>query len=322
MSIHVDDFYVIYNDNDFADKLMDRLKREYGVITRKADDVISYLGMQVTKDRDGTVTLTQPGYVDSIMKDLGLDENSPGVDTPYEVKEYKKTGDDDPVSKHDYLELLGKINYLAVLTRGDILYALSRCAQRCSKPTRGDMNRLKRVCRYVNCTRHVGLIFVKDNKIELRCYVDGSHGCYEDGKGHFGYCFSLGPDDGCFYARSQKMKIVTLSSFETEYVAICEAVTEIVHLRNLLEDIGFRQEDPSIVYEDNQSVIAAISGKMNHQRTKHINIKYQYTREQAKQGVITVKYLETERMTADLLTKALPKKQHKKLTQKLLNCVM
>ena len=116
------------------------------------------------------------------------------------------------------------------------------------------------------------------------------------------------------------MKLVTLSSFETEFVAICDAATEIIHLRNLLDDIGFKQDTPTIIYEDNLSVIAAIKCNMNHQRTKHINIRYQFTREQVDYENIKVKYLETNRMTADILTKSLPKKQHLKLAQKLLNC--
>ena len=78
--------------------------------------------------------------------------------------------------------------------------------------------------------------------------MDAAHHSYPDGKGHYGYSFALGSQDRCFFANSKKMKLVTLSSTESEYVALCEAAREVVWLRRLLKEIGFAQKTPTVMW--------------------------------------------------------------------------
>jgi hypothetical protein len=54
---------------------------------------------------------------------------------------------------------------------------------------------------------------------------------------------------------------------------------------------------------------------VNHERTKHIDIRYNFVREKVEDKTIVVKYLETTEMLADILTKGLPREQHKKLCE-------
>ena len=77
-----------------------------------------------------------------------------------------------------------------------------------------------------------------------------------------GYSFSLGELDASFYARSQKLKLTTLSSTESEYVALCEATCDAIWLRRLLVDIGFPQAKPTVLYEDNMSTIKFVKGNL------------------------------------------------------------
>lgn len=228
--------------------------------------------------------------------------------------------DKESFDKTKYLELIGMLNYCAVLTRPDILYSLSRCAQRCSQPTVGDYRRVLKIFKYLNKTKEYAMKFKREGSIKLTCFVDASHIHYqEDGKGHFGYAFSLGPDDAAFYARSQKMKIVTpAGSTESEYVALYEAATEVVFLRNLLNEIGFTQEGPTPVYEDNKSTIHMVHGEGKFHKQKHINVKFHYSRELVKDNIIEVLHCPTEEMTSDILTKAASKAVQTKLSRKML----
>ena len=84
------------------------------------------------------------------------------------------------------------------------------------------MRLVKRILKYIRSTADYGVVF-QPGKVKLVCYVDSSHNTYADGHGHYGYTFSLGDGDGVFHAVSKKLKLVTLSSTESEYVAICEA---------------------------------------------------------------------------------------------------
>jgi hypothetical protein len=319
MCTHVDDFYVVATSDNLINNLETILKREFGEIVVKSGDIIGYLGMQVYNNKkDGTITLSQPGYVDKILKEVGFNELKISK-TPYATIETYIDGDNDIVEVNEYLKLLGLLNYLAVFTRPDILYALSMCAQKCSHPNKGDMRKIMRIFRYIKGTKDKGITFNNDSNLVLQCHVDASYNCYSDGKSHYGLSFSFNNYDGSFYAKSQKLKLVTLSSAETEYVALCEAATEIVFLRNLLDEIGFKQILPTEIFEDNKSAIDMCNGNISHKRSKHINPKYQFTKQLIKHGQIKITYCKSADMIADILTKALNSSAFNYLASKLQN---
>ena len=122
------------------------------------------------------------------------------------------------VDKTYYLKLVGLINYLAIHTRPDLLYLLSKVAQQCSQPTIIDQQNVKRFIRYISMKTNVGIAYNCDDDYQLICYVDSSYNSYIDGKFHYGLTFSLGEQNGSFYAKSQK-SLIRLSS--TEAVSRC-----------------------------------------------------------------------------------------------------
>jgi hypothetical protein len=68
-----------------------------------------------------------------------------------------------------------------------------------------------------------------------------------------------------------------------------------------------------VIYEDNLSAICLAKGHQSHGKSKHIEIKHHYIREQVSKGNIELKYCETTNMIADIMTKGLPKEQFEKL---------
>ncbi len=75
--------------------------------------------------------------------------------------------------------------------------------------------------------------------------------------------------------------------------------------RSLLAEIGYSQLEPTIIYEVNMSTIAMVNNDGKCQKTKHIDIRYNLTREQVKNKVIIMEHLQTKDMTSDILTKPL-----------------
>lgn len=61
-------------------------------------------------------------------------------------------------------------------------------------------------------------------------------------------------------------------------------------LRRLFMDIGFKQEQQSIIFEGNQGAIELSRNPKSHNRTKHIDISYHFIREQVNRGLVLVKY--------------------------------
>ena len=320
MCIHVDDFYVISNSELLLGKLHRMLNRKYGEVTIKTGDLLAYLGMQVVVEADNKVELTQPGYIEKLLSMISFYDNKFKIaSTPMSAYESEPRPDDaDPIEVELYLSYIGALNYLSQFTRPDIMYALSRCAQQCRRPTKKDLRRVIRIFCYIAGTKTHGLRFQKGDVV-LWCHVDSSHNSYPDSKGHMGYSFSLGENDAAFYCKSSKLKLTTLSSTESEYVALCEACRDAVWLRRLLRDIGFPQNRPTVMFEDNMSCIDMVHGKSNHKASKHINPKFHFTCEQVKKGKVVVHHKDTKLMVADMLTKPLGKTAHHLLTGLLLN---
>ncbi len=119
--------------------------------------------------------------------------------------------------------------------------------------------------------------------------------------------------------RSTKQKIVMKSSTESELVAVSDEINMAVWVRDFLTHQG-HELGPVILYQDNMSTIALIlNGASTSHRTKHIKIRYFFVHERIVHGEIIVKHMPTERMLADVLTKALQAGLFRRLSRALLN---
>ena len=130
-----------------------------------------------------------------------------------------------------------------------------------------------------------------------------------------GYVFQIGTSTISW--KSKLQSIVALSSTEAEYVSLSSATHEAVWLRVLLDGMGFKQDNATTIFEDNQGAIALAKNPTHHSRTKHIDIKYHYVREAVSTKEINLEYCPTQDMIADSLTKGLPRPQFEKLRLKL-----
>jgi hypothetical protein len=107
---------------------------------------------------------------------------------------------------------------------------------------------------------------------------------------------------------------------EAEYMALCAATKEAVWLRTLLKELGHEQQQPTVIYEDNQACISLAKATSYHKKAKHIDIKYHYTREHINNGSVEIKYIPTENQLGDLMTKPLARVRFELLTDALQIC--
>nr|GEY32663.1 retrovirus-related Pol polyprotein from transposon TNT 1-94 [Tanacetum cinerariifolium] len=110
----------------------------------------------------------------------------------------------------------------------------------------------------------------------------------------------------------------------------CDPVdTPMVEKSKLDEDREGKAVDPSHycdyglvfnkipMYCDNKSAIALCCNNVQHSRSKHIDIRYHFIKEQVEKGVIELYFVNTEYQLADLFTKALGRERIEFLTNKL-----
>ena len=103
---------------------------------------------------------------------------------------------------------------------------------------------------------------------------------------------------------SKLQSIIAKSTTEAEYVAANSAGSEICWLRNLFTELGLKfSSSSSPLFIDNQSAIAVAKNPEHHGWMKHLDLKFYWLRDKVEEQVISVHYIVTELMPADLLTK-------------------
>ena len=80
---------------------------------------------------------------------------------------------------------------------------------------------------------------------------------------------------------------------------------------------GKPDQEATVIFEDNQGAIATAHNPVFHRRTKRIQIRYHYVREAVTEEIIKAIYCPSSEMTADILTKAIPKDQFELLRAKM-----
>ncbi|GJZ55153.1 hypothetical protein Tco_0610346 [Tanacetum coccineum] len=79
-------------------------------------------------------------------------------------------------------------------------------------------------------------------------------------------------------------------------------------MRSQLSDYGFAYNHIPL-YCDNKSAIALCCNNVQHSRSKHIDIRHHFIREQVEKGVVELYFVRTEYQLADIFTKALPRER-------------
>jgi hypothetical protein len=111
-----------------------------------------------------------------------------------------------------------------------------------------------------------------------------------------------------FFSSSKKQSITCLSSTESELYCAVEATKEIIFFRDLLDEIGFPQINPTTLYVDNKSLIAiATKYSGSTKRVKHFMGRVNFMIEQVGNHVVHLEYLQTANHPADALSKPLDK---------------
>ena len=116
--------------------------------------------------------------------------------------------------------------------------------------------------------------------------------------------------------KSRLQNSVSLSTAKAEYVALSLCVQEVLWAKNLLLEIKIKIDNPVIVHEDNQSANAIAKNEGYQSRAKHIDIRYYFVRDQVKNKVIQLEYIETKLQLANFLTKTISTKKFQFLVAK------
>ena len=261
-----------------------------------------FLGMSITRDRPNkALKLAQPLLTTEILSDYGMLDCAP-KSTPLSSTA-KVTGDGELLAAEmPYRQLVGSLLYLSVCTRPDIAHAVGALSKYLAAPTTDHWLMAKRVLRYLAGTTSTGINFTGTSSITGYCDADYA-GDLDTRRSTTAYVFTL--NGGAISWNSRRQPTVAASTTEAEYMAAAAAVKEGLWLRTLLADMSLSHANITIM-ADNQSAIKLLKNPISSQRSKHIDVAYHFARERVMRHEICFKYISTDKMIADALTKAVP----------------
>jgi hypothetical protein len=306
-------------------KILKQMQTKYKLKIGDFGPVKKFLAMRIGRRGDGSYCLDQEHYIDSMAEKFDVVLNLPkGTKVPKTPCEYgvKLTRDQLPETESDrraalklpYQALVGSLIY-AVMTRPDIAYAVSNVARFMSEWGVAHYNAAVRILRYLYFTKSYKLpIAPKTDNLVVSCFVDANYGDDRDGgsedykenddgkwKPQGGYVIMINGSPVSW--KSHRMKCRVLSSMESEYVEASEAAKEVIWFRELMAELGHKQNEPTVVYEDNKSCISFALNATSHERTKHIDTRKYWLRDLVRDEKIELKHVVSNNQIADIFTK-------------------
>lgn len=307
MGVHVDDLTIAASVG-LMDEVKTNLKKDFEITDEGPIHWI--LGFAVEHDRDArTLSLSQLSYIESILRCFNLEDARP-VSMPMDphiqlsMAQSPQTASEAAKMRNvPYREAVGSLMYASLGTRPDITYAVSILACFSDNPGRAHWEAVKRVFCYLAGTKQLKLTYGAES-YDLVGYTDVDGSMHEDRKAISGYAFLI--DGGAVSWSSKRQEIISLSTTESEYVAITHASKEALWLRSLIGQIFQPFVDPTPLNSDNLSAISLTQNHQYHARTKHIDIRFHFIRWILEDKKLKLIYCPTNDMVADALTKALP----------------
>ncbi|GJR77465.1 retrovirus-related pol polyprotein from transposon TNT 1-94 [Tanacetum coccineum] len=285
VQIYVDDIIFTSTTPELCDQFSKIMCLKFKI--SMIGNISFFLGLQISQSPK-CIFLNQLKYALESLKKYGMESSDP-VDTP--MVEKSKLDEDTQgkaVDPTHYREMVGTLMYLTA-SRPYKTYFVCMCAR--------------------------GLWYPKDSSIALTAYADADHaGCQDTRRSTSRSMQLLG--DRLVSWSSKRQKSVAISSTEAEYIALSGCYAQVLWMRSQLTDygLGFNK---ILMYCDNKSAIALCCNNVQHSRSKHIDIRFHFIKEQVENGVVELYFVNTEYQLADIFTKALGRERIEFLINKL-----
>ncbi|GJY23281.1 hypothetical protein Tco_0396939 [Tanacetum coccineum] len=134
--------------------------------------------------------------------------------------------------------------------------------------------------------------------------------------------FSKGAVDPTLFKRKEGKDILMVQIYVDDIIfasidpSLCDIFVDKRSSKSQLIDYGF-EFNKIPLYCNNKSAIALCYNNVQQSRSKHIDVRYHFMKEQVKNGVVELYFVRTEYQLADIFTKALLRERFEFLINKL-----
>lgn len=299
--IYVDDGLIISKSELEIEQLLTHLESKFEI---KREDLTMYLGMQIDREKSGSIKITQKKYIENLLKKLKM-ENCKAVSTPGPTFDLS-VGNNSPC-KAPYRETIGSLLFLASVARPDIAFTVNQLSRYNENPNNDHWEGVKRLLRYLQGTKEYGLTFEAVEKCDVdfvQAYSDSDFaGDSESRRSTSGYVIMMNGTAIDWFSKRQS--VVALSTAEAEFIAATEAIKQAIVMRRFCQEFGVA-DYPITINMDNQSAMRMIEDEGARKRTKHIDVRCKFLQEKLGKEY-QLKFVDSKHQLADILTKPLSK---------------
>jgi len=307
LAVYVDDILLSGKENEII-FVKEQIKTIFNI--KEIGDIDFVIGIKFEKYINGYI-MHQKQYIKDLLNKYKLTNSSPINNLkPIEDSNLRKKKCNETL----YRSAVGNLIYLAISTRPDIMFAVSKAARKNKNPTMEDWNNIIRILKYLKGTENYVIKFTRER--DLKVFVDADFaGDLDTRKSTSGFLFMIGSTPTSWYSKLQKS--VSTSTAESEYYSISECAKHSLWYINILNELNIKINYITIRV-DNKAAIYNCQNHSINPRSKHIDIKYHHVRELIKENKIKLKYIKSEDNLADGFTKYLNNLSMNKFRRKLL----
>ena len=308
--LYVDDVLVVGDEPLVSD--IHRAIGERFPLTDGGDD---YLSLRINHDmHEGTLTVDQTHNIDALLESTHMTDCA-STRTPLPTDFTAMTDEATttaPTVELDMPSVLGSVGFITA-TRPDLMYAHGVLATAMmpssalpTAPTATHRRALTRLLRYLKGTRTRGLTFRRSAGLDMFAHVDANFAqeLHRTGDGAAGsrssYIVQLA--GAAIAARAPRQGPVALSTAEAEIYALCAVVRILLVLRSMVSFITGETLPPTIVHEDNTSVIDMVARRSLSARTRHLRVNLAFVIDAVAAADIVLVYTPTAIQFADIGT--------------------
>jgi hypothetical protein len=198
--------------------------------------------------------------------------------------------------------MIGSLLYLTA-TRPDIQFSVCLCARFQESPRTSHRQAVKRIFRYLVHTPDFGLWYSASSSLALHGFSDADFaGCRLDRKSTSGTCQFLGSFLVSWSSRKQSS--VAQSTTEVKYVTAASCCSQLLWISYTMSDFGEVYTHVPLQC-DSTSAISFAKNPVLHSKTKHIDVRYHFLRDNVEKGKIALIHVPTHDQLADIFTKPL-----------------
>eukprot|EP00253_Pinus_taeda_P026574 PITA_26574 len=284
IEVYVDDIIFGSNDNRLSNKFDTKMQSQFEMSL--LGELTYFLGLQISQQKKG-IFICQAKYIKEMLKKFKIEYCKPVLTPMVTSCKLSIDGSSKDVDQRLYKSMIGSLLYV-IASRLDVMQG----------------------------TTEYGLWYLKGNNLIIQAFTDADWArSIDDRKSTSGGTFYLG---GCLVSwLSKNQTSISLSTIEAKYIVATTCCTQVLWMKQTLQDLQVQFSEPIPIFCDNTSAINISKNPVMHSKTKHISIKYHFVREQVAEKNIKLDYVGTKEQIDDIFTKPLPREAFKYLRHKL-----